>query len=503
MKEIKKVNMDDEFEDIARQLHVKYLLISSIYKHENGFDLRCQMIDAQSGNSEYAHKWSEPLNKSPTIVGNLADNILNTLQVDSKQTMIAAESINPEAYEFYLKGKYRYNNRKNMEDMEIARGFLRKANELDENYLSSIILLAGTYNSTSEHDKAIDLLTGALKKAEQLGDKDFTARILYTLGAASNGKGEDDQATTYYEKALSIAIERDNKKLIGSININIGNMHSFKKDLDKGLEYYTSALRIYEELDNKKGIAVAYSNIGIIHIKQKDRNSGLEYFKKALDAYEKLEDQEGIGRVLGNMGNIYIKIGDLAEAIMALEKSFDIQMSIGAIRGAAFPLKAIAGLEELQGNYQVTISHYKEYFEIQTEIGHQRRISYGNYFLGSTYYKVGESQKALPYLKKAIEIQMDLELNDVLVESEIFHSLCLKDLNKEIDIDRIIRLSEDAELSYDTFYYLYQLSKNGQFLDSANVKLQETLSEMEPQFRDGYKSYPTPKAIIQELKRVS
>jgi len=503
MKEIKKVNMDDEFENIARQLHVKHLLISSIYRHANGFDLRCQMIDAKSGNSKYAHKWSEPLNKSPTIVGSLADNILNTLQVDSKQEMIAAESINPEAYEFYLKGKYRYNNRKNMEDMEIARGFLIKANELDENYLSSIILLAGTYNSTSEHDKAIDLLTGALKKAEQLGDKDFTARILYTLGAASNGKGEDDQAKTYYEKALSIAIERDNKKLIGSININIGNMHSFKNDLDKGLEYYTSALRIYEELDNKKGIAVAYSNIGIIHIKQKDRNSGLEYFKKALDAYEKLEDQEGIGRVLGNMGNIYIKIGDLAEAIMTLEKSFDIQMSIGAIRGAAFPLKAIAGLEELQGNYQVTISHYKEYFEIQTEIGHQRRTSYGNYFLGSTYYKVGESQRALPYLKKAIEIQMDLELNDVLVESEIFHSLCLKDLNKEIDIDRIIQLTEDAELSYDTFYYLYRLSKNGQFLDSANVKLQETLSEMEPQFRDGYMSYPTPKAIIQEWEKVS
>ena len=116
---------------------------------------------------------------------------------------------------------------------------------------------------------------------------------------------------------------------------------------------------------------------------------------------------------------------------------------------------------------------------------------------------MGESQRALPYLKKAIEIQMDLELNDVLVESEIFHSLCLKELNKEIDIDRIIQLSEDAELSYDTFYYLYRLSKNGHFLDSANVKLQETLSEMEPQFRDGYKSYPTPKAIIQELKRVS
>ena len=440
MKEIKKVNMDDEFEDIARQLHVKYLLISSIYKHENGFDLRCQMIDAQSGNSEYAHKWSEPLNKSPTIVGNLADNILNTLQVDSKQSMIADESINPEAYEFYLKGKYRYNNRKNMEDMEIARGFLRKANELDENYLSSIILLAGTYNSTSEHDKAIDLLTSALRKAEQLGNKDFTARILYTLGATSNGKGEDDQATTYYQKALSIAIERDNKKLIASININMGNENAFgrKKDFDKGLEYYTSALRIYDELDNKKGIAIAYSNIGIIHIKQKNRNSGLEYFKKTLDAYEKLENQEGIGRVLGNMGNIYIKIGDLAEAIMALEKSFDIQMSIGAIRGAAFPLKAIAGLEELQGNYQVTISHYKEYFEIQTEIGHQRRISYGNYFLGSTYYKVGESQRALPYLKKAIEIQIDLELDDVLVESEIFQSLCLKDLNKEIDIYSII-----------------------------------------------------------------
>ena len=168
----------------------------------------------------------------------------------------------------------------------------------------------------------------------------------------------------------------------------------------------------------------------------------------------------------------------------------------------AFPLGNLAGIETVKGKYNEAISYYQDYFDIQSDIGHQKRLSHGNYYLGSTLVKNGDLNNALPYLDKAIDIQTELGLKDELVESEIYRALCLKKLNEEFEMDRVIELVDSTELSYDSFYYLYDLSGDGRFLDSANVKLDKTLDELEPQFREEYKSYPIPKTIIQEWKKV-
>ena len=133
MKEILEVDIKKSFEEIAKKLRVKYLLTSSIHKKQDGFDLRCQLLEAESGNSKYANKWSEPIDNAPTIVGNLADNILKTLKVSTKQDVVKAPTSNTEAYEYYLKAKYnfdRYMKQGDVENLEVTRGLLDKAVEL-------------------------------------------------------------------------------------------------------------------------------------------------------------------------------------------------------------------------------------------------------------------------------------------------------------------------------------------------------------------------------------
>ena len=90
IKEILEIDVQKSFEEIAKKLRVKYLLTSSMHKQEDGFDLRCQLIEAESGVSIYAKKWSETIDNSPIIVGNLADDILKTLQVSTKQEITKA-----------------------------------------------------------------------------------------------------------------------------------------------------------------------------------------------------------------------------------------------------------------------------------------------------------------------------------------------------------------------------------------------------------------------------
>ena len=42
------------------------------------------------------------------------------------------DTANPEAYEFYLKAKHKYDKRENTDDIEIVRKFLNKAIQLDD-----------------------------------------------------------------------------------------------------------------------------------------------------------------------------------------------------------------------------------------------------------------------------------------------------------------------------------------------------------------------------------
>ena len=56
MKEIASIDINESFEKIAKRLNVKYILTSEIYRKDNEFDLRSQLINTDTGISEYANK---------------------------------------------------------------------------------------------------------------------------------------------------------------------------------------------------------------------------------------------------------------------------------------------------------------------------------------------------------------------------------------------------------------------------------------------------------------
>ena len=126
MKEILEIDTQKSFEEIAKKLKVEYLLTSSMHKKEDGFDLRCQLIEAESGKSVYANKWSKPLEDVATIVGQLGNNILSSLNVSIQEDFTMPLTIDHEAYEFYLRGKFQFQKRKTKEDIAVARDLLNK-----------------------------------------------------------------------------------------------------------------------------------------------------------------------------------------------------------------------------------------------------------------------------------------------------------------------------------------------------------------------------------------
>ena len=329
MKEILEIDIQKSFEEIAKKLRVKYLLTSSMHKQEDGFDLRCQLIEAESGVSTYAKKWSEIIDNSPTIVGNLANDILKTLKVSSKQEITKTPITNTEAYEFYLKAKYKNEKRENMEDTEIARGLLRKAIELDDNLLAAKNYLGRIYYQAGDYDKAMEIYTSALKQAEELGDKYGIGNSLNGIGIIYKIRGDYDKALDYYGRSLAIREELGDKSRMGGSLNNIGTVYRNKFDLDKALDYYDRSLAIKEELGDKRGIGNSLNNIGTFYVFKGDYDKALEYYTRSLKIKEELGDKSGMEGSFNNIGNIYDFKGDHDKALQYLEKSLAIQKEIG------------------------------------------------------------------------------------------------------------------------------------------------------------------------------
>ena len=83
MKDVASVNMKNTNEEIAKRLNVKYILTSEIYKKENEFQLRSQLINIKTGISEYANKWTETNERAANIVNSLAEQLLQVISPNS------------------------------------------------------------------------------------------------------------------------------------------------------------------------------------------------------------------------------------------------------------------------------------------------------------------------------------------------------------------------------------------------------------------------------------
>jgi len=324
--DILKLDKELSIEEKAEKLRVKYILTHSFLIKNDGFDLWCKLENIETGVALFSNKISEPMSMTTQMVGKLANDIITSLEVKTKQDVMKAPSANADAYELYLKAKYIYYKHDNMDDTEIERGLLNKAIELDDNLIAAKHLLGDIYNN---YDKAMEIFSLALTKSEELGDKLWIGRSLRKVGNAYYGKGNKDMALDYWERSLAIAEELGDKHGMGASLHNIGIVYYNKGDYDKAINYYERSLAIKEEIGNKSGMGAILHKIGLVFVDQGDYDTALDYYGRSLAIFEELGDKFGIGLNLGNIGIVYYNKGDYKKALDYLEKSLSIRKEIG------------------------------------------------------------------------------------------------------------------------------------------------------------------------------
>ena len=181
-----------------------------------------------------------------------------------------------------------------------------------------------------EHDRALSLVTSALRQYERMG---------YLHGVA------------------------DARNLRGVIHLNMGR-------LQEARDQFEELLIIQQQLNNQVGLAATLINVGEID-RTLDQISQMEtYNRRALEISQEAEYMRGIATATVNLGDVALRKGDTEEAIKLYNEAIALADGAGMRSTLTLTLFLAGDANFILQRYGEAITCYKQAKKTSVEINH-------------------------------------------------------------------------------------------------------------------------------------
>tara|TARA_S200000501_G_scaffold368177_1_gene405640 strand:+ start:113 stop:2452 length:2340 start_codon:yes stop_codon:yes gene_type:complete len=530
-------------EEFGSKLFVRYIATGSLWKMNDIFQLSIELYDTKNKCIIWSDRWQEKWENLISIKEKLSDGLLKSLSTNRK-VKSKPQTLSSKAYEFYLKGKYKYEKRKTKEDQEIAQLLLEKALELDEYLVIARIQLGIIFNEIGQYSEALKIFLKAKIYAEELDDKIGISSALNSIGNIHLLQGEYGNAKKIYLESLAIRKKIEDKVgIAGSLN-NLGNLYRRKGEYKYAFKNYKKCLSIVEEIEDKSGVATALNNMGVMQRLSNDYNQSLQSYKRAYKIRKELQDINGMALLLNNIGNIYFHQNKLQEALKHYHQSLEVVRETDNKIVIANSLNNEANIYFTLADYETALNKYTESLNIRKDISDKQGIAssfinigmiysiFGNYNkalicfnqskdlriwlnekgglvsalinIAKINFKIFNYENVLISLNRALKIQTDLnQKSPQIAEIELLKMLADKLLEKEVDESLMLGYIEMIkEPNFELCYYLYLLTSNKKYLKNAYNELINRSKQLDEKINLKYISYPFNNQIIQEYKEI-
>ena len=277
--------------EIAEKLSSRYVVSGSLWKIDSIFQLSMELFDSEEEMLVTSQRWEMNWRDLSLVKGDLSKKIIERLNIKIINELDNDSSIDPVAYELYLKGKHVFNNRANIQDNEVAMELIEKSLSLDPNFIDAKLYQAYMYKFTNS-----------------------------------------DKALALYKEANDLAITTKDKPAILRAKNNMAYIYSERMDTEKALDLFGEGYQIAKEIGNESAIASATAGLGGYYWQTRNGDSARFYWESTLDLYKKLEDKERIGSTMNNLALIYwVFDNELDKAINMFQKSYDMKGWIGIV----------------------------------------------------------------------------------------------------------------------------------------------------------------------------
>ncbi len=199
--------------EIARELHVDAVVEGAVQHSGDRVRITAQLIEASSDKHLWAQTYEDNLRDTLTlqkrVASNIAEHIRIQLTPQEQASLKKTRVVDPEAYEFYLKGRYFWNKR-TADGLKAAVDHFNQALEKDPKYAQAYAGLADSYALLGDWEYGVLSPSEAYPKAKAAAikalDADDTLGEAHTSLAFSLDAFDWDweSAETEYKRAIEL-----------------------------------------------------------------------------------------------------------------------------------------------------------------------------------------------------------------------------------------------------------------------------------------------------------
>jgi TolB-like protein/Flp pilus assembly protein TadD len=369
---------------VGRELKVRTVLMGVVRQLGDRLNVQVDLVDAMTGaqlwGEEYERKLADVLAVKQALVREVTEKLKLKLTGEQQQRLTKRDTTNPEAYQFYLRGRY-YWNKRTAENLKKAIEQFQQAADKDPNYALAYVGLADCYLLLEDYagtpasetfPKAKAFAQRALQLDSSLAEAHTSLAYVYT------NLWQWEQAEEEFKRSIKL-------------NPNYSTAHHWYSiyllDLGRNDEAMAEIKRAHEldPLSLIIGTTLTYA-----YFAEGDVNSSIAQCKRVIDL------DPNFPRAHEYLGLAYLKQGRHSEAIGELQKAVELsgrerrplrELGYGyGISGKR--AEALAALKELEGKY-----------EKGRAIGQD---------LAAVYAGLGEKDQAFAWLEKDFQTRSGL-----------------------------------------------------------------------------------------------
>jgi TolB-like protein/DNA-binding winged helix-turn-helix (wHTH) protein/Flp pilus assembly protein TadD len=393
--------------EIARELNVDAVVEGSILRAGDQVRITAQLIEAAADRHMWAQSYEgdvrDTLGLQSRIARAIAEQIRVTLEPQERAALTKSKTVNPEAYEAYLKGRYFWNKR-TAEGLKVAIAYFSRSIELDPAFAKAYSGLADSYALAGDWEygvmppqEAFSQAKAAAAKALALDDSlgeahtslafaldlygwDWTAAEreylraieltpgyatahqwyawhLIVTGRPSEGIVEARKAESLDPLSLIIgadladgfcvarrydeAVQQAKKTLKMDSNFALAHFELGQALVQKNI--YDEAIAEFKRAIELAGHSPTFdSNLAYVYAVSGRREAAINIVKDLRARYEQASSADA------NIALVYVALGDHDQAMMFLNKAYEARFNPSILlRPAWDPIRFDAGFKDL------------------------------------------------------------------------------------------------------------------------------------------------------------
>jgi adenylate cyclase len=336
---------------VSEKLGVRYILEGSVQKTENRVRITAQLIDATTGNHQWAERYDRELKDIFALQDEITLEIITALQVEltegEQSRILRGGTTNLEAFLKILKGR-EHHFRFTKEDIEIAKRMYKEAITIDPKYATAYYWLAIAIDT--------ELLQGWSKSRKKDIERLFElSEKIFSLDGSS-----------------------------GQAHIVLSRFYAFSGELDRAITEAKKAV----DLDPNDAEAYAYGGHTLCMAQR--YKEGKEWFKKAIRLNPSPPDW-----YLFWLGASYMGMESYEEAIATFKKTIKIAPTTGNFMFCAIALSEVGRHEEAieMANKSMNLLHQDSQRRQNTQLSH----------LAEYYRRAGRFEEAIATSRKLLD----------------------------------------------------------------------------------------------------